>query len=549
MPPPDPHNKLNDSMKPDSFTTDRGSVLLVALLTITILTLICATSLYVTSQNANAGMQTASWQQALTGAESGVDAAIRALNEWNNGNPVPASSPWANWKTNPGATAPTIEPAGGSTASTAPDSSHYNYLPSSALALTMQGEGATTVSTWVTIDTAGTTFQDSSGNQWYRIRSTGQTIFPTNSVMTRVSNNKLDDILRNTIALRFNRKGGATLGPSRTVEVIAKAVLVPSRAGTMGIVSRNTFTMGGNGYIDSFDSSNPLYSTNGQYVQSKHESHGDVGILNSTGSTLNNGDYVWGNLTYTGPAVQHTQNVQGTISTPFNATVPSVSAPNWTSGYLTALPTAHGNVTTIVGGQGNPALYKVSQINLSGHQSIVIQPATDPVTNLPVPSSVEIWITGDLITSGNAGITQVNTYLNQQNLVLQIPQADQVHVTYYVEGTINLAGNSIANQNGYAADLLLYGVTPTDGSARTAYIAGNGSFIGLLDAPAYYTIYAGNGDIMGAVIANTLTIQGNGSLHYDQALSTLLPALNDTYTYSFASWFEDNSDPARRIIY
>src|SRR6266446_5872116 len=69
-----------DSKKPDSFTTERGSVLLVALLTITILTLICATSLYVTSQNANAGMQTASWQQALTGAESGVDQAIRALN-------------------------------------------------------------------------------------------------------------------------------------------------------------------------------------------------------------------------------------------------------------------------------------------------------------------------------------------------------------------------------------------------------------------------------------------------------------------------------------
>src|SRR5260370_21753720 len=116
--------------------TAQGTVLVIALLTITIMTLICATSLYITSQNANAGMQTASWQQALTGAESGVDAAIRALNEWNNGNPVPASSPWANWKTNPGATAPAIQPAGGSTASTTPASRHHNYLPPSPLGCT-----------------------------------------------------------------------------------------------------------------------------------------------------------------------------------------------------------------------------------------------------------------------------------------------------------------------------------------------------------------------------------------------------------------------------
>src|SRR5260370_32868172 len=113
--------------------TAQGTVLVIALLTITIMTLICATSLYITSQNANAGMQTASWQQALTGAESGVDAAIRALNEWNNGNPVPGSSPWANWKTAP-LPLPTAEPQSGTgnAASAAPSLSQYNYLRSSA---------------------------------------------------------------------------------------------------------------------------------------------------------------------------------------------------------------------------------------------------------------------------------------------------------------------------------------------------------------------------------------------------------------------------------
>ena len=103
------------------------------MLTITILALICATSLYITSQNATSDMQTASWQQSLTAAESGVDAAIRALNNKN----------WTNWiSVNQNANdLPATEPvpSPSPSASVAPDSSHYNFLPSSALTLTMQG--------------------------------------------------------------------------------------------------------------------------------------------------------------------------------------------------------------------------------------------------------------------------------------------------------------------------------------------------------------------------------------------------------------------------
>ena len=508
---------------------EQGTVLLIALLTITVMTLICATSLYITSQNANAGMQTASWQQALTGAESGVDSAIQALN----------TGTWTNWKTVNSTTLPPNEQAipTSSSASAAPTSNQYNYLPSSALSLGMQGEGASSVSSWVTIDTAGTNLTDSSGNQWYRIRSTGQSKV---SGPARVSANKLDNNLRNTIALRFNRKGGANLGPSRTIEVIAQPVA--TSIGARGILSRKALVMGGNGLIDSFDSSNPFKSTNGQYDISKRQSNGDVGILDSTGSTLNNGDYIYGSLTYSGPAVQHTQNVQGTIATPLNATAPpAVNTPSWASGsYSTVLPAAQGNTITIQGNPAaipptgtatNPLLYKVSSISLSGQSSIAIQSPLDPVTHQPLPGydNVQIWVTGDLSTAGQAGITQDSN----------------ANVKYYVQGNISLTGNGIVNQSGLAADLLLYGVTPADGSTRTAYIAGNGNFIGLVDAPAFNTTYAGNGDVMGAFIANTLTIQGNGSLHYDQAVSSLLNNLGPT-TYAFASWFEDNSNPTHK---
>src|SRR5690242_5732056 len=178
-------------MKSKSRRNSEGSVLMMALLTITILTLICATSLYIASQNTNGGVQTAAWQQSLTAAESGVDTAVRALN----------TGVWTNWKTVSTATLPTTEPASGtgSAATAKPTSTQYNYLPSSgtgAVTLTMQGEGAPTVSAWVTIDTANG--MSNSNGSWYRIRSTGQTTFQSNSIFKRVSNNRLDNDLRNT---------------------------------------------------------------------------------------------------------------------------------------------------------------------------------------------------------------------------------------------------------------------------------------------------------------------------------------------------------------
>src|ERR1700759_5767618 len=63
---------------------NKGSGLAVTMMTLTVMTFICATSLYIVSQPSSGGMQTAGWQQALTGAESGVDAAIRALNAYQS---------------------------------------------------------------------------------------------------------------------------------------------------------------------------------------------------------------------------------------------------------------------------------------------------------------------------------------------------------------------------------------------------------------------------------------------------------------------------------
>src|SRR5437764_12851837 len=110
-------------MKTGTLSRQRGAILVIVLMTITILTMLCFTSLYIAGQNANAAAQAASWQQALTGAESAVDQAIAALN----------TGTWTNWVTLSGAV-PNLQPQPGPTptAATAPPTSlQYNYVAGS----------------------------------------------------------------------------------------------------------------------------------------------------------------------------------------------------------------------------------------------------------------------------------------------------------------------------------------------------------------------------------------------------------------------------------
>lgn len=494
---------------------DSASVLMTTILTITILTMICATSLYVAMQNANSGAQAASWQQALAGAESGVDQAIAALN----------TGSWTNWVTITGSV-PNLQPSGsgGTTATAPPTSANYNYVASSISSqlvgygingsLTTSSEGSPAISMWTTMDTAGLPV-DGNGNQWYRIRSTGTA---STSGPVRISNQSLDNDLRK-ISMRFDRRSNTAVSTpqaTRSIEVIVQAL--PQSIWVRAITLKGAITMSGNGIIDSFNSSNPFMSSTisgvpGQYDSTKRQSHGDVGTLASGNSNLNS-DYIYGNLGYSGPAVKNTTHVQGTVSTPFNASAPATSDPNWAAGsWNPSLTQVNGNATLTAGTQASPALYKLSQINISGNNVMTINGNGGGTAGY-----IQIWVTGKMTTSGNGMIVQDGT----------------VHATYYVDDDISVSGNAYDNESGFAGNVVINGV----GTNNSATISGNGTWIGVVNAPGFDVTISGNGAFDGALIGNTLTISGNASFHYDQALNA-----NSTTTaignYAFASWFED----------
>src|SRR5713226_7269774 len=256
-------------MKKRSGQHEEGSILIMVLITITILTLICATSLYVTSQDATATTQTTSWQQAMAGAEAAADQAMNALN----------TNTWTGWHTITDSSLPVGQPSPSampfpSGGGALPGAGQYNYYSSS---FSLQGEASNSVSMWVTVDngSVGPTSSPSqsltnNGAQAYRIRATATVEAPGPK---RVSNNKLDNDLRH-ISLLFNRLTGTMNTSShgqatRRIELVAVPVFQSfwGRAITL----RSEITLSGNAYVDSFDSSNPFKSTNGQYDSAKRQ--------------------------------------------------------------------------------------------------------------------------------------------------------------------------------------------------------------------------------------------------------------------------------------
>lgn len=93
-------------------------------------------------------------------------------------------------------------------------------------------------------------------------------------------------------------------------------------------------------------------------------------------------------------------------------------------------------------------------------------------------------------------------------------------LTLYVGGTtLSLAGNQVINQEGLAQDLIIYAAT----TVTSVSFSGNAAFTGVIVAPNATATMNGGGnnevDYSGALMVNSVTMNGHFNFHYDVALS------------------------------
>ncbi|HJT80312.1 MAG TPA: hypothetical protein VJ719_03865 [Chthoniobacterales bacterium] len=470
-----------------------GSILVWTVMTIAVLSLLAAEVIRLVSLKYQSALQTATWQEALLAAESGVDLAIIELRK--SLYPAPNHA-WEGWNN---------VPANGVV------SYGLTTIPNAGLA-------GTPMTIEVNVDAPASFVDPVNGWQYYRIRTIGT--MPVTG-LARVTDNKQDNRLRK-LSLRFERFTNGILTAhaitSPRVSRRIEAVVRPVSSFNQAIMGVSTVDMTNqNIVVDSYDSSDPTKSTNGLYDVAKRQENGDVA---TNGDLIEAGNaHIYGDVATNSGTVSGAANITGVERTDFYQEPIPIGAPTWASYNSTVTNVA--NTTTLTANStpgASVARFQLNSINLSGSKTLTLAGNADGS-----PSYIEIYVTGDISFTGTS------------QLIVQ----PGVTAKIYFKGNVDIAGNGMLNKNNQPSDLQLFGIKPTDGTARSLHLGGNGQIVSAVYAPDHDVAINGggtNGHVFGSVVGKSVTMTGVTNLHYDERMGTI-GVINN---YKIVSWFEES---------
>lgn len=279
---------------------------------------------------------------------------------------------------------------------------------------------------------------------------------------------------------------------SRTVRVALEPIL--DSAFNYGLLTKGSLTFGGGNILDSFDSSDPSKSTNGQYDPAKRlagfdlKTEGDsAGIIQMNGGVEIYGDVATAaggdvNMTGVGNAIS------GTVTDDFDDDIPDATIP----AEFAAMTVGFGwNGTTDINVSGTQYM-KIDQIDLTGGQTVTIQGS----------GTLKVWV------------DQLIDLTGQSQIILSPAAGSDLKIEIYINGDADFSGKGIVNESGNAADLTMIGTENCNDIRYT----GSSSFIGGIFAPAADLTIGGAGDFIGAAVGKAVNFGGTGSMHYDENL-------------------------------
>ncbi len=272
-----------------------------------------------------------------------------------------------------------------------------------------------------------------------------------------------------------------------------------------GLVAKDQVVFNGNNTsVDSWDSDpdgDPATAPV-DYSAAVRRDNGSIASMSvvNTAMLVNQAD-VWGYV-YTGgaqPQVGVSGSIRGVntaadvqidpnrIATDFNAELPLITAP--TDGTFIAA------VGATLGTAGTATRWRCPAITLNANKTLTIY--GDVTLILTATSGMSaLDVTGNAAIIVTAGAT----------------------FTVYTEGNVKIAGNGIGNANLQPVTLQFWGTNQSTGG-QDIQIAGNGALRAIVYAPNASVKINGNGEVMGSVVANHITLVGNAAFHYDEALS------------------------------
>ncbi len=252
--------------------------------------------------------------------------------------------------------------------------------------------------------------------------------------------------------------------------------------------------------VDSFNSTNLLESTLGQYDPLKATDHAVVATVSKTPGNLDIGNVSIFGKVGTGPGgtvtVSSSGNVGDTLwnnnplndgkiepgfyANDVNLYIPDVSLPSPFGPAFTPGPGIVGGTNyDLVIGSGD---YKLASINVSG--------------KILVTGKARLEVDGSS-TIGNSGAIVIGAGASLE---------------WYSAGNIDIQG--VVNNPGYAKDFSIMGLN----SCTDVKVNANATFVGTINAPYAAVTVTGNAHCSGAVVGASIKMTGGMQWHYDETL-------------------------------
>jgi hypothetical protein len=557
-------------MKTQVHRGDNGNVLICALCTIVIISLIGANVLVNCTRHYNiTAKQLKAWKEALYAAEAGGDAGFDEVRKALD----PINLPFITdgWTAAP-SPAPTPGPAWTKTISS----------------FGQGGSLSTTVTIDKLIDNTGTI---PATTPYYRIRSVGtarlfglprtglsdQFIAGGPRFVANSANRGVGDTLLRKIDFKYDHfkatygdGDGNNIGLStvtnpqitRRIELIA----VPKYfvfSGAMRVV--NMFDGPGSaGFIDSYNSKNPTNPnpsspkvvnddvpgpnttsyygsnpTNSTYLADAHD--GDVSVATKN---FAEGGPIWGDVTTNSGNVTHSgYQISGTLDNNVPFTVPLLPRPDTSDpSRFPLVNSGTGTVTANGTSESSPSGFVFSGITGSktikngnassptfpyAYAKIIVDGDITGKITIEKGVTAEIWFTGNLKVKGED--------LDNQNVDRGTQTANPGSAGVPPSIPPTPADDPNPSRAGH---LKFFGISPTaPGSTQTIEIDSHGNVFATFYAPSADITLTGDADVFSAIVARSFSGNGNIGFHYDKALNQV--DMGVATDYQIASYVED----------
>ena len=332
--------------------------------------------------------------------------------------------------------------------------------------------------------------------------------------------------------------GGAASAP---IEKWVEVKLSKASKFANGLVAKDTILFkGNNATVDSWNSEMGGAGTFTPFSNAVKNDNGSVGSVSvAVDSVLVQNADVWGYVS-TNNADDPTDNVGA------NGTIlgeDSVNDGTWKKAGVDP-----NRVSTQFSANFDPVSMPATGTNLGSiSNTTTLTAGTYTYSDISLAASKQLNISGDvvLLLTASAGSSAIAIAGNAG-----INIAPGASLKIYTAGDISIAGNGVANGGATAATanapvkFQIWGTSTSTSTDQSISIAGNGVLSGIVYAPNGDVKINGNGDVMGSVVAEDITLVGNAAFHYDESLGNL----GDGNPFRVAKWKELTTAAERATV-